>query len=402
MIYAITSTSPENQSAWKTIKGNQPSTVQSIAQHNSNLHQFIYSKKTAQPDLNALMMAPTKYLDRPIPTISLRDYDSRIDEITKELVNAAENVGFFCIVDHGIDRETVDAMFKDSAHFFALPDDVKARVPFSPKNNAGWEKNSQIRPSTGAVDRKESYQMQFGTGMEGKWLDESDLPNFKTDALSFMNKVQAVSEQLMVCFARGLGFPDNYFVRAHDIRRPESQTVARLLHYFETPQTPNLTGEIFHRAGAHTDWDFLTLLFQKAGQSGLEICPGREVSTSFGYGDTWTKVEPDVESNAIVCNIGDLLMSWSDDRFKSTFHRVKAPGEAGDYYGERFSIAFFNQPCKDAKIQGPLKKYPLITGEEFTRNAMQRNFAALQSRLSKEIPRQSLEPRASQQVSAAA
>jgi isopenicillin N synthase-like dioxygenase len=114
------------------------------------------------------------------------------------------------------------------------------------------------------------------------------------------------------------------------------------------------------------------------------MCPGREVSTAFGYGDTWTKVEPDVESNAIVCNIGDLLMSWSDDRFKSTFHRVKAPSEEGDYYGERYSIAFFNQPCKDATIQGPLKKYPVVTGEEFTRAAMNRNFKALQDKLKKE------------------
>lgn len=130
-----------------------------------------------------------------------------------------------------------------------------------------------------------------------------------------------------------------------------------------------------------TDWDFLTLLFQKAGQSGLEICPGREVSTSFGYGDLWSKVEPDVESNAIVCNIGDLLMSWSDDRFTSTFHRVKAPSEESDYWGERYSIAFFNQPCKDARIQGPMKKYPLVTGEEFTKNAMNRNFKALQDKL---------------------
>ena len=70
--------------------------------------------------------------------------------------------------------------------------------------------------------------------------------------------------------------------------------------------------------------------------------------------------------------------------FKSTFHRVKAPSEAGDYYGERYSIAYFNQPCKDTKIQGPLKKYPLITGEEFTRNAMNRNFKALQDKLNKE------------------
>lgn len=77
-------------------------------------------------------------------------------------------------------------------------------------------------------------------------------------------------------------------------------------------------------------------------------------------------------------------MSWSDDRFKSTFHRVKAPCEPGDYYGERYSIAFFNQPRKSAKIQGPLKKYPMVTGEEFTRNAMQRNFKALLEKTKKQ------------------
>ena len=74
-------------------------------------------------------------------------------------------------------------------------------------------------------------------------------------------------------------------------------------------------------------------------------------------------------------------MAWSDDRFKSTFHRVKAPSDPDDYYGERYSIVFFNQPCKDAKIQGPLKKYPLVTGEEFTKNAMSRNYKALQEKL---------------------
>lgn len=77
-------------------------------------------------------------------------------------------------------------------------------------------------------------------------------------------------------------------------------------------------------------------------------------------------------------------MSWSDDRFKSTLHRVKAPCEPDDNYGERYSIAFFNQPCKDAKIQGPMKKYPMVTGAEFTRNAMSRNYQAVQEKLKKE------------------
>lgn len=318
---------------------------------------------------------PTKYLERPIPKISLANFESRIDKITGELVAASENEGFFCVVDHGIDQATISNIFESSAKFFSQSDRIKSLVPFSAQTNAGWEENAQIRPSTGAPDHKESYQMQFGSGMDGKWLDEAILPGFKDTAHNFMRECQSVSEKLMICFARGLGFEDDFFVKAHDISEPDSQTVGRLLHYFATPE--NTSGEIWHRAGAHTDWAFLTLLFQKAGQSGLEICPGREVSTSFGYGDTWTKVNPDPESNSIICNIGDLLMSWSDDRFKSTFHRVKAPCEPGDYFGERYSIAFFNQPRRSAKIQGPLKKYPMVTGEEFTRNAMQRNFRAI-------------------------
>lgn len=60
--------------------------------------------------------------------------------------------------------------------------------------------------------------------------------------------------------------------------------------------------------------------------------------------------------------------------FKSTFYRVKTPSVPDDYYGDRYSIAFFNQPCKDALIQGPKKRYPKIMGEQFTANAMQRNF----------------------------
>jgi isopenicillin N synthase-like dioxygenase len=111
--------------------------------------------------------------------------------------------------------------------------------------------------------------MQFGENMSGRWIDDNDLPGFKDASLKFMHRVQHVSEQLMACFARGLGFPDDYFVKVHDISRPDSQTVARLLHYFETPKTT--TGEVYHRAGAHTDWDLVTLLFQKAGQSGLEV-----------------------------------------------------------------------------------------------------------------------------------
>ncbi|KAJ6028373.1 hypothetical protein N7540_003949 [Penicillium herquei] len=321
-------------------------------------------------------MASTRYIERPIPQISLADFETRIDEITSELVSAAENVGFFTLIDHGLSKQDIESIFTTSKNFFDLPDETKKTVPWN-SNNVGWEKNSQIRPSTGKPDSKESYQLQYGDNMKGLWLADEHLAGFETTSLEFMHRVQKISENLMRCFARGLGFPDNFFIKCHDVTRPDSQTTMRLLHYFALPEDSD--GKVYHRAGAHADWDFLTLLFQKEGQSGLEICPGRESVTEFGIGDEWTKVE--AKTGEIVCNIGDLLMSWSDDRFKSTFHRVKAPCEAGDYFGDRYSIAYFNQPCKDALIQGPRKKYPMVTGAQFTDSAMKRNFAALQEKL---------------------
>ncbi|KAI7307888.1 Clavaminate synthase-like protein [Hortaea werneckii] len=320
------------------------------------------------------MPAATKYAERSIPRISLADFPNRIDEITTQLVHAAETDGFFSLTDTEISIDEIEAIFRTSESFFNLPDDVKATVPFTHKN-VGWEKKSQIRPSTGFPDQKESYQLQFGTNMTDKWISPAHLPSFQDDAKAFMRKAQSLSEKLMLCLARGLGFPDDYFIKAHDISRPDCQSVLRLLHYFAVDRSAGPLPETFYRAGAHADWDLLTLLFQRPGQSGLEICPGREAVTNFGMGDTWTKI--DFAPGDIVCNIGDLLMSWSDDRFKSTFHRVKAPSEEGDSFGPRYSIAFFNQPCTDCEIQGPRGKYPKVTGAEFTKAAMERNFAAL-------------------------
>ncbi|RMX99377.1 hypothetical protein D0867_12125 [Hortaea werneckii] len=262
------------------------------------------------------MPATTKYAERSIPRISIADFPIRMDEITTQLVHAAETAGFFSLADTEISIDEIEAIFRTSESFFDLPDDVKANVPFTHKN-VGWEKKSQIRPST------ETYQLQFGANMTDKWISPAHLPSFQADAKAFMHKAQSLSEKLMLCFARGIGFPDDYFIKAHDISRPDCQSVLRLLHYFAVDGSAGPLPETFYRAGAHADWDLLTLLFQRPGQFGLEICPGREAVTNFGIGDTWTRI--DFAPGDIVCNIGDLLMSWSDDRFKSTFHRVKAP-----------------------------------------------------------------------------
>jgi hypothetical protein len=78
-------------------------------------------------------------------------------------------------------------MFGTSGAFFTLPDKVKATVPWNP-NNVGWEKMSQVRPSTGAPDTKESYQLQFGENMKGLWMSDEHVPGFQAKCLAFMHR----------------------------------------------------------------------------------------------------------------------------------------------------------------------------------------------------------------------
>lgn len=107
------------------------------------------------PSITIYIKMTTKYAERTIPRISMKDFPSRIDEITTALVQAAETDGFFSLADTEISIADIEAIFATSASFFALPDEVKGTVPFTEKN-VGWEKNAQIRPSTGTADMKES------------------------------------------------------------------------------------------------------------------------------------------------------------------------------------------------------------------------------------------------------
>ena len=86
----------------------------------------------------------------------------------------------------------------------------------------------------------------------------------------------------------------------------------------------------------------------------------------------WTPVPPD--GDVITCNIGDMLMRWSDDQLPSNFHRVRnpLPHESQD---ARYSLAFFCQANEDAVIKGPAQKYPPITGAEYLRQRISANFS---------------------------
>jgi isopenicillin N synthase-like dioxygenase len=320
----------------------------------------------AELDKEARIGGAGTVVDREIPQIDLSDFDARRTEIGDALWAAATDIGFFQLSNHGIPQAQIDEAFAMSERFFALPAEVKAQYPLGKGTNTGWEYMAQVRPSTGTADRKESFQITLPR-MPGMWPTGAELPGFKATMLAFERANWAVGMKVLSCFAERLGFHRDFFTDAHDPTVPEYQSALRLLHYLEM-EDAKPDDFRFWRAGAHTDYDCLTLLHQRPGQGGLQLCPGKD---SEGRAIAWTDVPP--LPGVITCNIGDMLMRWSDDRLLSNLHRVRMP-QPDEYLGPRYSIGFFCQANTDAVLQGPAAKYEPMTAGDYMRMRLGANF----------------------------
>lgn len=307
----------------------------------------------------ATMGAPGLEAQREVRVIDMQNFVQRKTEIADAIWAAATDIGFFQLKNHGIPLQDIQAAFERAEQFFALPQEIKTRYPLN--RNAGWESKAQIRPSTGTPDQKESWQLTRPR-MAGLWPEEEILPGFKQETLAFEHQCWALGMQVLSCFALKLGFSEDFFTTAHDPASTGYQSTLRMLHYYPVPLNTQSW-----RAGAHTDFDCLTLLFQRAGQGGLQVCPGKEHQSQ-----AWTPIEP--HDDVITCNMGDMLMRWSDDLLPSNFHRVRNP-RPGEYNGPRYSLAFFCQANEDVVIQGPLGKYPPVSAKDYLAQRVSANFS---------------------------
>jgi isopenicillin N synthase-like dioxygenase len=300
-----------------------------------------------------------------IPLIDLSDFDNRKEEITEALWKAATEVGFFQLINHDIPLEEIERAFSLSEAFFAQPTIEKERYPLKQGQNAGWEFKAQVRPSTGLADQKESYQITLPR-MTGLWPSESDLPAFTREMQKMEHDAWKLGMKVLSCFASKLGFEDDFFTHAHDRDSEEYQSTLRLLHYL--PMKDVASDQTYWRAGAHTDFDCLTMVFQQPNQGGLQVAAGKDAKSNL----LWSSVPP--IAGVITCNIGDMLMRWSDDKLKSTLHRVRMPTPE-ENQGPRYSMAFFCQANKSAIIQGPEGKYEPMSAEDYLLMRIAANFA---------------------------
>jgi isopenicillin N synthase-like dioxygenase len=284
-----------------------------------------------------------------IPVIDFADFtdgDAAARAATAAAIRRAfEEFGFLYLHNHGVPQGVVDEMFAQSRAFFSLPAEVKRAAAWVGKtSDRGYTAPANVGlDATKPLDLRETFKAGSDAfGPTNNWPEGR--PAFRAAVLAYYDAASQVCERIMHAVATSLGLPEDYFDAAH--RQHGGST--SLLHYPPLSGEP-LPGQL--RAGAHTDWGTITLLFQD-DMGGLEV---------LGPEGTWLPA-PSLPGTAIV-NSADLLTRWTNGQFRSVMHRVVNPvGPAAAR--SRYSAVLFYQPRGDAVVtclepcQGPDRPEP--------------------------------------------
>ncbi|KAI1754496.1 hypothetical protein F4782DRAFT_492792 [Xylaria castorea] len=319
----------------------------------------------------------------PIPIIDISESQGDQVRIAKQLVDAAAQHGFVYIRNTGedISPAKVEQVFSISRVLFESPLEDKQRCKIE-KNNQGWSgmHTESLDPKTQRVgDFKEGFN--FGAFTESKAtqpIPKSVEPH-EADLATFRESCHKLCRRLLLLFGIGLGVdPPDFFAEAHSPDKA-SGSILRFLHYPPPSATPSAQ-ESDMRAGAHSDYGSVTLLFRLKGQAGLEILTPTKNWVPVPVYPPGTEKDP---LPPILVNIGDLLSYWTNGLLRSTVHRVTFASSrtsenahtAGLADGEstkdpRYSIVYFCHPADDTLLTAvPSERVQSFQGGLVTANA---------------------------------
>ena len=284
-----------------------------------------------------------------VPVVDLHapDAPALIDE-------ACRTIGFMSIVNHGVGADALGAMLAASGEFFSLPLETKLALhPENPEINRGYAaKGSEgLNYSLGVADARRDLFEAFNIGPDS-W--PGDDPAYAAEAhrmfapniwpehpeqlrpalVKYFGEMQRLSSHLLWLFALALGIDPEFF--AARCRHP-TETM-RVLNYERAPgEAEPSAGQ--QRMGAHTDYGIVTVLY-------ADPVPGLQI---VGPDGDWHDVIP--SEGSLLVNLGDLMAQWTNDRWRSTLHRVVPPTRSTEGPSRRRSVAYFQDGDHDALVE---------------------------------------------------
>jgi isopenicillin N synthase-like dioxygenase len=300
-----------------------------------------------------------------IPSVDLSDFlsgdGSRKKAFVQQLGKAYEDVGFVAVKNHGIPENLIADLYRITQEFFSLPLDKKINyeVPGLAGQRGYTSFGREHAKGSVAADLKEFFQygqtVEDNDSIKKEYPDNVTVGEMKEFNPTFFSAYRAFEKSgraLLQAIALYLNLDENYF----DQHIHNGNSILRAIHY------PPITNEPKSaiRAEQHEDINLITLLVG-ASAEGLQILTKQ---------NEWVPVT--ALQGQIVVNVGDMLQRLTNNKLRSTTHRVVNPPREL-WHTSRFSIPFFLHPRSEmslACLEGCIdnehpKAYPDATAGEY-------------------------------------
>ena len=277
-----------------------------------------------------------------IPSVDLRDYTSgdpeRKEKFIKEIGSAFENIGFVALSGHFLSNDLVKDLYDEVKKFFNLSQEIKDSYEIE---GIGGQRGYTSFGKEHAKGRKEGDLKEFwhfGQFVEDDPVLEAEYPeNVTVKELPEFNEVgketykmlEKTAKYVLRALAIHLDLPETYF----DEYIKNGNSILRPIHYPPIMNEPKNAV----RAAAHGDINLITLLMGAHGR-------GLQVQNHKGE---W--VDAIATTDQLMINVGDMLSRLSNEKLKSTVHRVVNPPREL-WSTSRYSIPFFMHPISSMPL----------------------------------------------------
>src|SRR5690606_35444836 len=274
-----------------------------------------------------------------IPRLDLQHYTQGTAEqraqFVKDIGKAFNETGFVTIANHGLSPELIEELYAVVKAFFDLPQDIKDQYEYP---ELAGQRGYTSKGREKAKDAKVPDLIEFwqrGQTIVGEEYSKADFPDkpavaevprFNEITAEIYKKLQDAGRNLLKAIASYLELDEDYFEKYV----VNGNSILRAIHYFPI-ENPDAIAPDAVRAGAHEDINLITLLIG-ASADGLDVLT---------KDNEWFPIKAHGED--VVVNVGDMLQRLTNNKLKSTTHRVVNPPREL-MKTSRYSVPFFLHP----------------------------------------------------------
>jgi len=280
-----------------------------------------------------------------IPSVDLALFESgsQNDKNTfvQKLGSAYEETGFVALKNHGLSDELSNRLYDRFQQYFSLPEEIKLK--YFVEGIAGQRgytgKGKENAKGRTVGDLKEFFHVGQEHPLPGSNITQfppnvyvEEVPDLLSTGIEVYKAMEMTGKSMLRAIALFLDLEETYF----DDKIKGGNSILRAIHYFPIPN-PNEVPDGAVRAAEHEDINLITLLMGASAE-------GLEIKRMDGV---WVPVTALPEQ--IVVNVGDMLQRLTNNRLRSTTHRVVNPPRE-KMGSSRFSMPFFLHPIPEMDL----------------------------------------------------